>query len=338
MIAVLGASGAVGSRVLAALRSRGFETRAGSRTSGVDLRDERSLAGFVDGARLVVNCAGPSHDTAERVMAVALRAGADHVDAGGDRTRSPSSRPRDVPGRTAVFSAGASPGLSGLLPRSLAPGFTEVATLVSYSGVLDRFTPAGAEDFLSGTTEAGAAWRDGERVSRAVSRVSGLTLPRLPRSVIALPFLDEENVSVALDLSLVDGTWFTFVEDGHLLGAIERVPGLPASAAVRSLCDAAALDMAGRDTHATLLVQLTGTMDGVEAIRTAIARAGSAAEMTAAVTVAAALAVLAGRCPEGVHQAAQVLDPAELSELDGVDIVIEDRPIEELALVEEGTL
>lgn len=96
--------------------------------------------------------------------------------------------------------------------------------------------------------------------------------------------------------------------------------------------------MAGRDTHATLLVQLTGTVDGAEVTRTAVARAGSAAEMTAAVTVATALAVLAGRCPEGVHQAAEVLDPTVLPELDGVDIVIEDRLIAELALVEKGTL
>ncbi|GAA1959049.1 hypothetical protein [Amycolatopsis minnesotensis] len=333
MIAVLGASGAVGRGVLAALRSRGIPVRGGSRSSGVDLFDDHSLATFVDGARLVVNCAGPSHGVARRVALAAMRAGADHVDAGGDGVRV-----TPAPGRAAVFAAGAAPGLSGVLPRALARRFDEVRSLVSYSGVRDRFTTAGAEDFLHGGSEAGAGWRRGQRVSSAVSRVDDLTLPRLPLPVVALPFFDEESASVARALSLVDATRYAFFEDGRLLAALGRVRGQRVDDAVRSLREAAALDTAGRATHATLLVQLDGTSDGAVVTRTAIARAGSTAVMTAAVTVATALAVLAGEVAEGTYQAAEVLDPASASELDGVEIVVEDRPIADLALAEEGTL
>ncbi|PKW14321.1 NAD-dependent epimerase/dehydratase family protein [Saccharopolyspora spinosa] len=327
MIALLGATGAVGSRVLQALRAHGLEVHAGSRTTGVDMRDTRTLADFFADAQLVVNCAGPSHDTSEHVALAALKAGADHVDAGGDGVRL-----RAVPaGLVAVFAAGATPGLSGLLPRVLARGFGEVHTLTSYSGVLDRFSPAGAEDFLHGSAEAGAAWRDGARVAQALGRTRDIVLPHLPRPVVALPFLDEENVSVAREISLADGTWYTFVEDGHLLAALDRSPGLEPHDAIRSLCGAASLDVAGRTPYAALYVQI----DGPAGTRTAIARADSAAEMTASVTVQAVLAVLRGQVPSGSHTAAEVLDPAVVFEL---GVVVEDRPIADLVAVEEGAL
>lgn len=332
MIALLGATGAVGSRVLHELRARGMEVRAGSRSTGVDLRDRRALEDFVAGARLVVNCAGPSHDTSAHVASVALKAGADHVDAGGDGVR--LGRPGDAavpPGRVALFAAGATPGLSGLLPRYLARGFGEVRTLTSYSGVLDRFSPAGAEDFLHGTAEAGAAWRDGQRAAHAAARTRDVELPHLSRPVVALPFLDEENVSAATEISLADGTWYTFVENGHLLAALDRVPGLDHQDAVRSLCGAAALDVAGRTPYAALYVQI----DGPAGTRTALARAESAAAMTASVTVRAALAVLGGQVRPGAHTVAEVLDPAVVTEL---GVVVEDRPISELLAVEEGAL
>ncbi|GLY51400.1 NAD-dependent epimerase/dehydratase family protein [Lentzea sp. NBRC 102530] len=330
MIALLGATGAVGSRVLHDLRACGLEVRAGSRTTGVDLRDRPALEEFVAGARLVVNCAGPSHDTSAHVASVALRAGADHVDAGGDRVR--LGGPGVVaPGRVAIFAAGATPGLSGLLPRYLARGFGEVRTLTSYSGVLDRFSPAGADDFLHGTAEAGAAWRNGRRAAHAATRTRDVELPHLSRPVVALPFLDEENVAAAKEISLADGTWYTFVENGYLLAALDRVPGLDREDAVRSLCGAAALDVAGRTPYAALYVQI----DGPAGTRTAIARAESAAEMTASVTVQAALAVLRGQVRPGAHTAAEVLDPAVVTEL---GVVVEDRPISELIAVEEGAL
>lgn len=327
MIALLGATGAVGSRVLQALRAHGLQVRGGSRATGVDMRDARSLTDFVDDAQLVVNCAGPSHDTSAHVASTALKAGAGHVDAGGDGVRLGAV----PPGLVAVFAAGATPGLSGLLPRALARGFGEVRTLTSYSGVLDRFSPAGAEDFLHGTAEAGAAWRGGERVSHALSRVRDVVLPHLPRPVVALPFLDEENVSVAGEMSLADGTWYTFVEDGHLLAALDRSPGLEPDDAMRSLCGAAALDVAGRSPYAALYVQI----DGPAGTRTAIARVDSAAAMTASMTVQAVLAVLRGQVPAGAHTAAEVLDPAVISEL---GVVVEHRPIADLVAVEEGAL
>ncbi|MBB5158991.1 saccharopine dehydrogenase NADP-binding domain-containing protein [Saccharopolyspora phatthalungensis] len=334
MIALLGASGAVGGHVLAGLRARGLDVRTGSRQSGVDIRDDRSLAAFIDGARLVINCAGPSHDTAARVARAAVRVGADYVDAGGDS----DDAMVDAGDRTVLFAAGASPGLSGLLPRWLAGGFDEVRSLTAYSGVLDRFTWAGAEDFLSGTTEPGAAWREGRRRSGALSREHDVLLPYFERPVVALPFLDRENEATARQLSLVDGQWYSVVENGHLLRALDRASGLPRERAVAAIRDAAALDVAGRSPHAILLIQLDGVRDRAPFTRTVAVRADSVAALTAAVTVAAAVAVLSGEVPPGANRAGEVLPASVVENIAGSGLTVSDASIAELAPAEEGVL
>jgi hypothetical protein len=331
VIALLGASGAVGRHALAALERRGVrDVRTGSRSSGVDFDDDAALASFVRGADVVVNCAGPSHRSAQRVARAAVAAGADHVDAGG------TDAVVDPRGRRVVFDAGASPGLSGLVPRWLsAQGFESVHGLTAYCGVLDRFTEAGAEDYLHGTGEPLAAWRSGWR-SGALVRLSDVELPFFAGPVAALPFLDAECEAVARSLSLVDGRWYSVVEGPRLRHALDRVHGLAPADAVRVLCDAAALDVAGRTQHLTYLVQLDGVADGKEISRTAVLRAGGVAELTGFVTAAAVLAVLGGEIPPGVHRAATVLDP--MSTVDQLDLMVVDTTIAELAVAEEGVL
>ena len=100
-IVVYGATGLVGGRVCAELDRAGASfTIAGRRRGALDAlaplvaaRDVRvaeldapdDLAHAFEGARVVVNCAGPLADTGAPVLAAALAAGADYVDTGGDQ-------------------------------------------------------------------------------------------------------------------------------------------------------------------------------------------------------------------------------------------------------------
>src|SRR5919108_349874 len=114
--------------------------------------DDASLARFCDGCRVVLDCTGPSFRVLDRVARAALRAGADYVGAGGDEPAYEAlARTRLRPGRTAVVSAGMMPGLSGLLPRSLAAvadldGAPE--GLLAYAGGGSPITPPAAADHL----------------------------------------------------------------------------------------------------------------------------------------------------------------------------------------------
>ncbi|WP_031074645.1 saccharopine dehydrogenase NADP-binding domain-containing protein [Streptomyces sp. NRRL WC-3742] len=361
MIGIIGGYGAVGTqaaRLLAAwgagplrIGARDGERAAllaadlgpGAEAARVDVGDDASLAAFVDGCALVVHCAGPSHRTAVRVARAALAAGAHHVDAGAAEGLDTLA----ATGRAAVFAAGALPGLSGLLPRWLArQDFAEVHRLTAHAAVLDAFTATGAEDYLHGVlgddSEPSAAWADGARRPGALARAAGQRLPYLPRPVTVLPYLDGEGERVARDLGLDHGRWFTALDGEHLTAALDAARTLDRADAVTALCRATALDLAGRSPYAVLLAQLDGVAWGRTVSRTAVLRAPGISELTGAATAVAALAVLRGEVPPGVHRADAVLDPlmavARLRRVPGVVLTVADGTAAELAVEEEGAL
>jgi hypothetical protein len=318
----------------------------GAEAVAVDIDEAGSLAAFVRGCDLVVNCAGPSHRTSQRVTFAALMAGAHLVDAGGggrlDHVRTA------VGDRTVLYDAGALPGLSGLLPHWLAAGHFDAAHgLIAYNVVLDRFTTTGADDYLDGVLgDAGeplAVRRDGTRRSGAPARRAGVRLPYVPREVTAFPYLDAEGERVARGLSLTHGSWYTAVDGEHLAAALASARGQAREDAVAALCRATALDTAGRTPYVTLLVQLDGTRAGRAVTRTAVLRAPGISRLTGAVTAVAALAVLHGEAPRGTHWAAEALDPLAAvgrlsAEADVCDLRVRDAAIHELTETEEGAL
>ncbi|WP_019548764.1 saccharopine dehydrogenase NADP-binding domain-containing protein [Streptomyces sulphureus] len=364
MIAVLGGYGAAGGQAARLLVGWGLgPLRVGGRNlasaqrfvSGelppgsaepaeVDLEDSASLAGFLRGCDLLVNCAGPSVRTSQRVAFASLLSGCHIVDAGAGELE--AVRPA-VGGRTVLCSAGALPGMTGLLPRHLAGHFDSVHGLTSYAGVLDRFTATGAEDYLAGVFGAGnaplAAWRYGAARPGALRRRSDIRLPFFPRPMTACPYLDNEAAAVARALSLTRGTWYSVVDGAHLLGALDAAPTLSTSDAVAALCRATGLDAAGRRPYVTLLLQLDGVTRDGPGTRTAVLSAPGISALTGGVAAAAARAVTEGVAPTGLHQAADALDPSTvleylLKEPEVCRLTVHDASVDELTTAEDGTL
>ncbi len=332
MIGIIGGYGDVGLQAARTLQAWGqYPLRLGGRNpagarasleaefpraewAGVDIEDHRSLASFLAGCRLIVNCAGPSHRTAARVAEICLAEGCHHVDAGVDKSLAAL---RGTPQNTAVvYAAGAVPGLSGLLPRWLAKSFERVETLVFYSGALDGFTASAAEDYLAGVADRDneplAAWKNGARRPAALRRRTGTALPFFPRQVTLYPYLDAEAELVAVSLALRDGEWYMAVDGSHVPPVLEAVSAQFAAdprGAVGRLGTAAGLDAAGRRKYINLLVQLGGIKDGAPAVRTLVLRAGRPSVLTGAVAAAAGIAVLEGEIPPGVRSLAELPDP-----------------------------
>jgi hypothetical protein len=105
---------------------------------------------------------------------------------------------------------------------------------------------------------------------------------------------------------------------------------------------ASALDLAGREPHVVLLVQLEGVRTHELITRTVVLRGRSNGEVTGAITALAVLAVDRKEVPPGNHFAADVLDPvltlSRLAELGVAEPVVFDGAIDRLAVVEEGAL
>ena len=315
----------------------------------VDFRERASLRRFVDGCRLVVNCAGPSHAMGDGAALEALRAGADYVDVAGDDALSRRLDPAAFASAkcTAVLSCGLQPGLTGLLPRWAANhAFDEVWRLASYFGVLDQFTEVAADDYLQGAEDAVseplAAWRQGRR-SRASTRAHRVQVPFFSAPATLLPFLDAEGERVARALRLAHGDWYMVLTGSLIQGAFDRARTLERRDAVAALRRASLLDLAGREPYVLMLVQLEGHRAGAPLTRTLMMRGRSNAELTGTMAALAVLSLEAGELPWGHHFAADVLEPittvARLRESGAVSAFeLFDGALDTLGASEEGTL
>ncbi|MER6622062.1 saccharopine dehydrogenase NADP-binding domain-containing protein [Streptomyces sp. NPDC000931] len=342
-IGVIGGYGAVGSAVVRRLHRAGVHPllvagrdrgRAEALVAGlpeggpdvgaltVDLTDPDSLDRFTEGCRLVVNCAGPSYRVLDAVARAALRGGADYVDAAGDDPvrnllYTDGGAERWVAaGRAAVLSAGALPGLSSLLPRALAARATGPVALDAYVGGVAPLTPAAAGDVLLGRgPEHGtpAAWYEGRVRERALAPRRGVRLDAFPAPVDAFPFLSTEAVRLARATDIGRVRWYTVFGGGRLAEELAMAWALD-STETADLVAAADEDVRrhgawyGQEFHLW-----DGATDGPPTARLVL-RAPDSYELSGFLAAAAALRMLDGAITPGVHFAADVLDPARVTE------------------------
>ncbi|ASR35789.1 hypothetical protein BAY61_13125 [Prauserella marina] len=331
-IAVLGGYGAVGGVAVARLAPHG-RVRAGGRSpsradpppgvelSTVDIAEPESLARFCSGANIVLNCAGPSYRVLDIVARAALAEGAAYVDVAGDI---PAHRALGDTTGTAVFSAGAMPGLTGLLPRLVTTTGADVRVHV---GGAVRMPPASAADVLLARGpdfgEPGALWRDGAIVRHALAPERRVTVPGFPCLVDAMPFLPAEGARLAEELAPGQLRF-------HSVYVSEAIPSALAMAwaddpeylseHTESLVAAAHRDLRGRDPFYVLTAR-----SGDKAVTLRAADPYQLSGVVAAVTVRA---VLDGLVPPGTHFADQVLDARAVADVLHHDPLVESVTVE----------
>lgn len=295
MIGILGMQSSMGRQVVRLLTQWGVSSvRGGSRRippvdlpagvswQTVDIADPDSLQRFVAGCELLINCAGPSHTTTPRVLATALREGVHLIDAGGASCQDlvvPQWRENIV-----LLDAGAVPGLSGWLPRWLAQDFSRVDSLQVWLGILDRFTPSGAEDFLAGVP-IGICPQNPEPLAQQ-------DLPFFPRPVQVMPWQDNETQWVSAELGVSNSRWFS-VRDGQALPAVMRELALMTSSqASTALVNASALDTQCFQPYVRYLLEVTGEQAGVNQTESALIQGESVAQVCGAFIATLATGVI----------------------------------------------
>lgn len=345
VIAIVGASGSVGSGALACLMhdDQRYVLRAAYHTrapqdpdkydsmcwSRVNIYDDSSLAQFCSGCTVVLNTAGPSSQIGDRVARAADRAGADYVDAFGGRQLSDlfQANPLSM-NRRVIHSAGIYPGLSELLPRWLArTHFDKVQTLRGWSGGREACSPAAAVDVLASTHQvfgrAGALWEDGKRITNAMAAYSATDLPGFPGHVYVQPFLSEELERLIRDLDLHDVRWGNVMASTRALEVIARWSsrlGIHAGAentqayrqllqqAVNDLVETASMDLAGQTPYYRLLIDMEGTASGATRRLRAVLKARDSYRVSGAVAANAASVLVTNPPPPGTYRADSILD------------------------------
>ncbi|UGQ12384.1 saccharopine dehydrogenase NADP-binding domain-containing protein [Yinghuangia sp. ASG 101] len=341
LVGVVGATGAVGREAVAELRRTGAaRLRLGARggdalrelgarhaafdTMRVDVTDPASLRAFTAGCDIVLNCAGPTYVLKEKAARAALAAGAHYVDVAGD---DPVAEALGSPGgdRCVVLSAGALPGLSGLLPRHAAHDLDRVTALTAHCGGIEECTPTVAADMMLSLTTGGAdgaafgrpnaAWRDGAARPGALRPAEDATVAGFPGRVAVVPFLSTETERLARHLGAEHVDWFNVYPGPQVRLALARLPGrlaAPDAAAADLAADmmrAARLDIAGRHPWYAMAFTVDGARDGAPARRALTLRTTSSYRLTGVVAALAVDAVAHGGVTSGVHFAADVLDP-----------------------------
>ncbi|MBE1533052.1 saccharopine dehydrogenase NADP-binding domain-containing protein [Actinomadura algeriensis] len=320
VVGILGGAGAVGRAAARRLADLG-ELRVGGRSLDrassvpggvpvrVDLHDPASLAAFCAGCDAVLNCAGPSYRVLDAVARAAVAAGAHYVDAAGDLpAMSALGAVRD---RAAVFSAGLTPGLSGLLPRLLVDRparrldvHVGGAAALGEMGALDMLASRGPE---FGTPLA--AWRDGRAVPGA-RPLHDVALPGFPGRVHAYPFVSTEAARLAERCDVDELRAHTvYVSENvpRALTAAWAAEG-PLDDHVPALVAAAEADLAKTGPYSTLLFQAVPR--GGSAPRRLTLRTSDPNALSGAVAALAVRDILAGRVAPGARLAAECLNPA----------------------------
>lgn len=326
-IGLIGASGAVGRSVLRHLRQAEVgHLRLGGRRAdalqglargddevvALDLTDTDALGRFCADCAVVVNAAGPTTLVMDRIARAAIAAGADYVDAAGDEPV--HERLSDVShgDRCLLLSAGMMPGLTALLPRHLASSLDGPLRLACFIGGLDRFTPTAAGDYVAslgnGYGQPLAAWR-GRVVPRALAVRQDEDVPFFPDRVAAMPYLSQENVRIARRLGLVAGDWYNVFAGRHLREAFGRARAQLGTAApadaIKTLCEAAALDLVGCEPYQLLVYRL----EAGSVSRSLMLRATDSYALSGAMAAFAALDLRDGTIPPGLHFAGEIMDP-----------------------------
>ncbi|AHH19715.1 hypothetical protein NONO_c49310 [Nocardia nova SH22a] len=343
-VAVLGATGVVGRAAVRMLAALGIgELRVGSRTVSeaeesafppgarwrrVDCGDPDSLAEFCAGTRLVLNCAGPSYLLLDRVARAALAAGSDYVDVSGDGPtyRLLEGSPLLEIGSAAVLSAGMLPGLANVVPRLLADDLTG-ARLVVYAGGIEPFAAASAGDLALSLDssdddhwygETLAAWTGGRRLRNALPVREDVEVAGFPGRVTTMPFLTADAERLARSAGLADLHWHNVFVGNALRLTLTRLRGRVRDGAesgaatlapiVDEIRAAAELDLAGLAPFYLMAF----TLHRHDRVDTAVLRAPSSFELTAATAAHTVEAVLSGAVAPGLHYTDEVLDPRGL--------------------------
>lgn len=302
----------------------------------VDAADASAVARFSEGCRAVLNCAGPSWLLPGATLRAVWEQGADYADVAGtgDVPHLTGTAGDLAEQRAAVLGAGLSPGLSGMLPRLLTAGTDDANDAATggkssgektgegarfsgcYAG-LGPFTRTGATDYLlssrSGYGTPLGEWRDGRVVRGSVRRREECRIPGLPRPLTAVPYLPDELAQQASRLGLARARWYNAFDGERLLESLERHRDVPAEgaeldAAVSDVLRGAAVDAAGHSPYHVLWGRLEEPeAEGARVRRSVLVHGTDGSALTGVVGAAAVDALVRGRIPAGVHEAATVL-------------------------------
>jgi len=311
-IALIGASGGVGQSALQHLRNWGIgPVKLGMRNisklaqatesrSQINCDDEESIEQFIEGARLVVNCAGPFGSLGNKVAEVAVACGLDLVDVNGTEENVSDLRTKIKDSSRVVLGCGMMPGLSGALPLWAARQVREpIVSMRILSGGRDYLTPAGAADIIYAARRRANKVRLDDRVRGTNLIPSKFTMPQnitelFFEEAIAVAYEDEEHrvLKEKMKLSHIEALAIFPGQATHTLLRNALSQDTDLSVLAERIAKVSKADVAGYQRYQQLVVELFSGANSHEPEFRINLRASGASELTGAVVAVVVFGIL----------------------------------------------
>lgn len=367
MIGIIGAFGNVGRQVIEVLdKSKcSYVLKCGSRNTDldlvvsknskleifkqqVDLYDDNSLENFIKGCRIIVNCAGPSSKTSQRVVKMCEKNNCCFVDPGiGVEFNMLKNNNSNIVG---IYGAGATPGLSGLLPIYFDKiSDYQYGEVEFYMGFLGNFTKNAALDYLEGvlnsTDNMGIHWNNYKKETMMYTKRNNIELPLFSRKVTLFPYFDEESNIVAKTMNIKSGKWFIAVDNDRISNIMKIIRNKylkDSNEAVNTLCSVYRSEMCGRKEYINFIVEGCYKDDNTTQYKTILMSTRKPSLLTGAVLAATMIEVLNSTINNGVQSLVELGHANEiinrLVDWDIVDLNIIDKDIKSLLEKEVGEI
>lgn len=330
MIGIIGGYGEVGLQAARVINKWGkFKIKIGGRNVNVaklklskefkealwqeiDINNKDSIEKFIKNCKLVINCVGPSCNISAMVAKKCFEHSCHYVDAGFNEELKNIELINE--GVKAIYASGSIPGLSGILPRWLATKFDKVDSLVSYTGILEKFNSSAAEDYLDGAIKNNfplAGWKNGEICSSILKRKTEVELPYFSNKVNLYPYFDKETEVVAKHLHLVNGEWYMAFEGNYIQAALDKVCFEFLSdkkLAIKHLCEVTALDCMENGSYIKFLIQISGKKDKSKTTKTLILQEQKPSVLTGTIVAVATMCILENEIEDGIYSLSEILN------------------------------
>lgn len=299
MIAVLGAKGSIGSQIIQALShycsgiplrkgTRQLSEDAGEDWMSVDIADDISLHAFLSGCDLVINAAGPAREYSMRVAQAAVKAEIPLIDVG-EHDIFNDKLSDCVP---IIYACGAVPGVIGLLPLTLAEGFSTIESIQVDYIIQEAMTLTAAIDMAQKLQIKESGPKD------AYMGVTSEQMPFLGDTVYRYPYSNQESFFINSELGATNYSWSMDRLSDDLEKLLYHYRGTQEALAIE-LQRMSRMYGTESQQFIKFLIELQGKKDGEEKALTCFAKSSSAARIAGHAVAATAASILAGEVTAG---------------------------------------
>ena len=220
----------------------------------LEISNNQALEEFLKNVEILINATGIDGQQELKMIHQCQRADIQYISLG-------KANPLTIE-KNCIFDVGSMPGLSLLIPRTMANLMDELVVEVDFNYcVQDSFSKNAAKDYIEGLNDGNktmmVTYENGELLPFVEQ--SNYEIPYLEGKKKKYPFYDQESKDLVQDLSLKKGSWSMVLEGQRTMRALEESRAnyqVNQELAIQNLCKASSLDTFEHGRYCAIYVRM----------------------------------------------------------------------------------